>query len=180
MSLHLPDGEWEGIGSGGRPVSFADVVGLARCDSDGDADNYYWRLDGTVCENGELFAPAGKVVRTILALLPSSSPEGRRRCLELLGQIAVARDAQGAAGVWDECLEELSRALWVFLGELQFSTPEDAWLYIDLVGVLAATFRPVHRLVVGYLEWFVVHGPGEDYKELARNTIREIQVRVRG
>lgn len=166
--------DWDKKGADNLVVTPEQVLELIEAICEEKATKAYWKLDGAVCSNGLAYGAALNAVNLILAMLPTCSVIAKKRCLELLGQISVCEPDVSSPGVVQECLEELKRSSWYFLYGLQFDVPENAWLYVDLIGVLGERFSDFKPKAKVYLQCVLKRNlPASDI-EMIQNTLLDL------
>jgi len=167
--------DWSCKGLGGSTVTPDEVLALVNAESEASAKVAYWTLDGVVCANGVTYGAAYPVTQFILAVLPECTLPARARCLELLGQIAVGASCADAPDVTERCRAELWQASWALLHGLQFDAVNLAWLYVDLLGVLAESHRSFRPRAIQYLTLALTRQLPQRDRDMVHNTIALLQ-----
>ena len=175
MSWEVSLFDWNKKGADGFVVGSERVISLLSASTEEEATAAYWKLDGVVCMNGVAYDGALSVVQTILCHLPNCSKYSKFRCLELLGQISVCESDSESPDVVLKCLEEMKQFSWGFLHGLQFDSPENAWLYVDLVGVLGERFADFKNKAIIYLECVLSRNLPNNDIEMIENTLEELK-----
>lgn len=163
--------DWDKEGADNSVVTPDQVLELITAADEEQATKAYWKLDGLVCSNGLAYGASINAVNLILAMLPNCPAAAKRRCLELIGQISVCESDVASPYVVEECLEELRLASWYFLHGLQFDVPENAWLYVDLIGVLGEKFSDFRPKAKSYLEFVLKRSLPASDVEMIQNTL---------
>jgi len=166
--------DWDKKGADNLVVTPDQVLELIESTDEEQATKAYWKLDGSVCSNGLAYGASLNAVNLILVMLPNCSAVAKRRCLELLGQISVCEPDVSSPSVVQECLEELRLSSWYFLHGLQFDIPENAWLYVDLVGVLGEKFSGFKPRAKSYLECVLKRNLPANDIEMIQNTLADL------
>lgn len=175
MTWETENLDWCYDGADGSKVTPDLILALALADDESQATDFYWKLDGTVCSNGIAFGSAISIVKVILAMLPVCSSSAKERCLELLGQISVCEPSCDSPGVVSLCLDELKCASWYFLNGLQFDDPKNAWLYVDIIGILGKTYKDFETNAEFYLNCALTLKLPLGDDEMIRNTIADLK-----
>ena len=163
--------DWTAPGADGESVSPDQAVRLLEAESQAEADEAFFALDGLVCRSGMTFAAGLPVTQLLLAGLPSAFPAARERCLELLGQIAAGVSPPERPDVTMRCREELQRATWWLLNGLQFDDVKRDWLYVDLIGLVAESYPAFRPRAILYLERAQGRAAPTKRDAVIRNTI---------
>ena len=174
MPWEASTSDWNYEGIDGKEVTPDQVLSLISSKTEEEANTKYWKLDGVVCANGVAYGASLSVVKLILAMLPTCSNAAKRSCLELLGQISVCEAHVNSPEVVSACLKELKLSSWLFLHGLQFDTPENAWLYVDLIGVLGEKYSDFRPKAKFYLNQVLNRKLPVDDFEMVQNTLKEL------
>lgn len=163
--------DWNRKGIDGAVVSYDKVFNLIKANSEREATDAYWQLDGLVCANGIAFDASLNVVQFILSSLPSCSKFAKKRCLELLGQISICESDASNPNVVNDNLKEMKNSSWYFFHGLQNDDVDHVWLYVDLIGVLAQQFDCLINNARLYLVESMNRNLSDSDKDLIKNTL---------
>ncbi|UXI66923.1 hypothetical protein [Tahibacter amnicola] len=167
--------DWALPGADGHRLTADDVAALV-CAGDADtAMHRFWFLEGAAASDGICHPVGISVMRYLAAAWWKASSVARPYCLQLMAQLAIGEPAEGVAGSRAQCLAELRGCAWQFLSGLELD-PDNAWHYVDLIGVLAQEFSDLRDVACTYLSLAEARALG-DLRAMIRNTLEEIRTR---
>lgn len=165
--------DWSQKGNEGYQITPDIIISLAFAETEEEATKLFFKIENIVLDNRLVFYCTIITLKTILVLLPICSNIGKKRCLELLGEIAASDSSDDAPGAIEACLMELKQNSGYFIHGLQFDEPKNVWYYVDILGILGEVYEDMNEKVITYLKFTL----GRELDDL---TIKMIQNTIDG
>jgi hypothetical protein len=142
--------DWKSLRAMGSAEKIPEALSrLCHAENPEEATEAYWQIDNTVVVQGQLFEAAVPTCARLVEMLPTCSPAGRPRVIELLAQISRGEADQSEvekdrSSLQRECMAIIVNGFDLYTSILAHGSDVERLYWLDLLGA-CAEFDPKYR-----------------------------------